>query len=112
MQSINLVSLFPIETPVDIIEYTRRILFGYPKDNYDKVIKSMKMLFNPICDKIKCKYTFNYHPIPVLYRQSRNLCPCGVKCVSEYNHAVCYACATQNEYPEEFYYHHRWCTNL
>lgn len=49
-------------------------------------------------------------PIPALYRSTHKICgECDFCNVSHYDFNACHKCATENEFPIEFEYYHRWC---
>lgn len=84
------------------------------KSHYDNVIKTMNENFHPLCGP-SCLFKSiiiggDIFTPPRLIRACNLDCSkCNRMSVSFPNFAVCHKCATETEYPKEFWYYHEMC---
>lgn len=85
------------------------------KNCYNNVMLELILKSRPKCGP-ECRFVkicwFEGEPlnIPVLCRSTHKICiKCNYCSVSQYDFNTCYECATENEFPIEFEYYHRWC---
>jgi hypothetical protein len=99
----------------NLIWIIRDIIYGTPKDNYNKVVNTLNTYFKSQCG-IFCRINNIFQDnmqfkLPVFFRSTQREC---IKCLENYTSRhyfrYCYACVEKID--EEYVYYHSCCRNF